>query len=171
MKLMYTFIPIIFLFPSVILFSIVWAYKKKHGLGKDDGGEASDYSAIDLSDYVDGSSTELSDSDAILEADDGAGLFDDSDPIDSIDLSDNVDFTPELGDGELGDLADTGEYDFSIDDSDFVYDPLAHARKRYSHLLLAAILVLITGIIMTVTMYLGIKMTPWSGWWPDWWAS
>ena len=172
MKLMFTFIPIIFLFPSVILFAIVWAFKKKHGLGKNSGAGDAELGALDLSAFVseDGAELDGFDSlagdDALSFADADAGNELNADSLDSVELSDSYDESLNPGDGEIADIFGTGLYD---NEDDFNY--VSSAEKRYRHLLLAAILVLVTGIILTVTMYLGIKMTPESGWWPDWWAS
>lgn len=162
MKLMYTFIPIIFLFPAIILFLIVLAYRKKAGIGEN---HEADNINIDMTEFIDAGEGESETFGA--DANGSADTYGDEEEVDS------MAGVEDTGGGDDGDGADVdggddliGEY---LDDTEFVY--VSKAEKRYKNLLLAAILVLITGIILTISMYLGIRVTPWSGWWPDWWAS
>ena len=153
---MYAFIPIIFLFPPAVLILIVLAFRNRAGIGKSSGsGKLPASEEADIN-GVPAENGFMDDDYDTLQGFEAASLGNDD-----IQEAYSNNEEPEADGAYLSAAADSGETD-AQKDADL------KAEKKYKQLMLAAVLVFITGVILTVTLYLGIKVTPWSGWWPDW---
>ena len=171
MTLMYALIPFIFLLPAVVLFIIVLVYKKSAGIGSGASSRASGSAGNDTIANTDGGA----EADVDFSGGNGADL--DYDSGDQYDLYDSEsalrdDFSEEITDGGDSNISETDSSHIdSAGEPEIKNDGLSDAERRYRHMMLAAVLVLVTGIVLMVGMYLGISVTPWSGWWPNWFAS
>ena len=164
MQLMYAFIPIIFLFPPAVLILIVLAFKNRAGIGKSSGsgpgsGSVSGASFAPETDKDGDVPVDYGDMDADYSTLPGF----EADPHDDAAVPE---FYDDNGAADAGGANDNTSGKDT--EADAQRDADIKAEKRYKQLMLAAVLVFITGVILTVTLYIGIKVTPWSGWWPDW---
>ncbi|MCL1835243.1 MAG: hypothetical protein FWG48_03690 [Oscillospiraceae bacterium] len=154
MSLMYWLIPLIFLLPPLALLLIGLAVRKPRGPAPGDAA-AGDSSAEEDTEQEPGNEDTGTSADYYNAADenddDAATAFGEDESAADAGGAPAAD----------GETRDAQEEDEPVD------EPLP-ADKNRNYLLIAAVIVLFAGIVIAASLYLGIKVTPWSSkpWWP-----